>query len=77
MTQDLKPCPFCGSDKVFLHTPHFRYNLVEVGCANCGASGKAVDRPDEYLAIDAWNRRVENALENKTRDVQKNSRKIT
>lgn len=63
MTDDLKPCPFCGSERVCvaaegesgadargLSLPY------QARCQSCGAQATA--RFQRSLAIDAWNQRV-------------------
>lgn len=50
----LKPCPFCGSEKLYI------YVFSEgIRCDNCGA--KIIDKED---AIDRWNRRVGHGNQN-------------
>lgn len=47
---EIKPCPFCASNRVKLHQ-----NFDYVYCENCGARGSYFDgHPDD--AISAWNR---------------------
>lgn len=52
----LKPCPFCGSERLVLSA---RYALF-VGCKTCGAEGPDVrfDRCDPGVeAVRRWNHR--------------------
>lgn len=51
MSNDLKPCPFCGSGNV-------RYKEAEhaVVCARCKARGSIA--PDEEMAIRMWDERA-------------------
>lgn len=62
---NLKPCPFCGSDKIhcFDYDPYDGYqgNLTSyiVRCRTCGVE---VSRRTKVEAIAAWNRRVLNEL---------------
>lgn len=51
MSNDLKPCPFCGSGNV-------RYKEAEhaVECARCKARGSIA--PDEEMAIRMWGERA-------------------
>lgn len=72
----LKPCPFCGSDKLKVDSKRtFNYSTrrcsVSVRCMKCHARGSTVgiDMPtDKYnereicesAAIEAWNRRTNN-----------------
>ncbi|PHM33312.1 Lar family restriction alleviation protein [Xenorhabdus innexi] len=68
MANELKPCPFCGSDNV--GTEH-HYDFADkdyeawVNCYNCDASGSHAcwfdDVGEAYTeAIKVWNQRVEN-----------------
>ncbi len=63
MTEELKPCPFCGSNKItigYLEQPA-RYFITS--CLNCGAHGPKIERhmaSDEYTeSMIQWNRRAE------------------
>ena len=67
---ELKPCPFCGSEAVIIPTSRCSGRIVCIG--DCGIrTGKFWDEPmtepEENqakwrdLAIEAWNRRAENA----------------
>lgn len=50
----LKPCPFCGSQNVYVAQPNeIRYFIA---CGNCEASSGYF--PKEQRAIKAWNKRV-------------------
>lgn len=67
MTQELKPCPFCGgkakiqtirTNTIPTHAKHYCY------CKKCFAAGQAFsdyenDGSSVFKAISAWNRRVE------------------
>ncbi len=60
MDVELKPCPFCGSDRVFAHK-HFWHVVL---CQHCGAEGPASKEGEtvseaeaKAQAIAAWNRR--------------------
>lgn len=52
---DLKPCPFCGSNDLTIC-----YNVLRtytcVNCYKCGAEGGGCETKEE--AIEAWNERV-------------------
>ena len=54
MTEQLKPCPFCGGINV-IHSDYRMY------CHACGAEGPDADSADESAAIAAWNRRAQPA----------------
>lgn len=43
MDIELKPCPFCGSDEVFIHWQGARYGraIYFVKCEKCGAETRA------------------------------------
>lgn len=58
MSDKIKPCPFCGSNNIYI------YKACGVGCDDawiecleCGTKTKAFRDVDE--AIEEWNRRVE------------------
>lgn len=53
MTEELKPCPFCGSNLIKLEN----MGWPSVYCIKCGA--KVADR-SYALAIKKWNRRQTN-----------------
>ena len=60
MSDDLKPCPFCGWDAPYVRTTGLE---TEVYCQSCTAVGPLVHsvRPDEdvdEVAIELWNRRA-------------------
>ena len=74
-SNELKPCPFCGSECTVTWTEGKYGKFAFIECDLCGARSKAfgnvIDKRDERLfwdqpaftkAIKAWNRRVrENA----------------
>lgn len=49
---ELKPCPFCGSEKVKVYDHFWKYS---VNCLDCGTSTGISDIEKE--AIEKWNRR--------------------
>lgn len=56
MNDKLKPCPFCGGEKVrfaYLGTTESH----AICCENCGAESNEFDTEEE--AIEAWNTRAE------------------
>ena len=60
-TMNLKPCPFCGDDRVHIteHRFHNLSNSYGVECFNCKTqSYQFFDTPKE--AVEAWNRRAKN-----------------
>lgn len=50
MSEELKPCPFCGCDDI---RTHLEWSMI---CANCGAEGSLTDSRADAIA--AWNRRA-------------------
>ena len=61
MSEKLEPCPFCGSDDVFVVEHHFykTEDCFGVQCDNCKTqSYQFYDSKNE--AIEAWNRRAKN-----------------
>ena len=65
MSDDLKPCPFCGWDAPYVRTTGIE---TEVYCENCTAIGPLVHSvgPDEdvdEVAIKLWNRRAKTKAE--------------
>lgn len=53
---DVKPCPFCGSSRVELHTRD-RIHSVECGSCNARMPAYPMDTTKEQ-AVAAWNRRT-------------------
>lgn len=49
----LKPCPFCGSKGIIMHTE----KLIYIECRNCGC--RTSDLCVEEVAIERWNRRAD------------------
>ncbi len=52
----LKPCPFCGREKIEFNKPEEYYDEFECECDDCGARGGWEDT--EELAAENWNKRV-------------------
>lgn len=64
ISNDLKPCPFCGSTNVH----NERYAMIgapsQVVCMGCGATSKEADSPEEAARL--WNQRTPTEKENET-----------
>ena len=65
---ELKPCPFCGGKAEYKNEEREgRSDISYVFCENCGARGEYFLVNDVYsskdYAIEAWNRRAEDAVE--------------
>ena len=58
MADELKPCPFCGSDSIRVECFAEKYYKYVVVCNNCGV--KTGNEHIEAIAIAAWNRRAGN-----------------
>ena len=60
MVAEVKSCPFCGSNYVFVRTTHRKDGLwntqYEVYCSKCSAIGGS--RTDETKAREDWNTRI-------------------
>ena len=52
MTEELKPCPFCGGEA---EVRMFTATLIFVQCKNCLAGSTAFSTDEE--AVTAWNKR--------------------
>ena len=50
---ELKPCPFCGKDRLYVHQDSAEEFIIL--CLKCGTTGPI--SPTEQQAIDAWNKR--------------------
>lgn len=57
MTEQLKPCPFCGEYANLLKGSSFSNDYWFVECARCLARTREVNSPDD--AIRLWNKRKE------------------
>lgn len=51
---ELKPCPFCGSEKV---KAQHGVGMVMILCYKCGATVSFYEKERKEQAIEAWNRR--------------------
>ena len=60
---DLKPCPFCGGESMLVNTVALAERCKSVMCMRCKAKvnnfSSYSDERSAELAIEAWNRRVE------------------
>lgn len=57
MSDDLKPCPFCGANRARFVNPG-PGEQVYVVCDFCGARGQRYRTGAESLATNAWNTRA-------------------
>lgn len=65
MPNDLKPCPFCGSEaKLYIQKVIGGYDYAYVICPSCKISTAKYDASTQYCAkdkaIDDWNKREAN-----------------
>lgn len=58
MSEELKPCPFCGSKRIGISSNGKVYVAV---CTNCKASTNLAARKED--AIYLWNKRAESTNE--------------
>lgn len=58
---ELKPCPFCGGEAEVINNGYF----VDVSCKdmNCRGYADILSCKTTKEAIEAWNRRVDNAVD--------------
>lgn len=52
MSEELKPCPFCGNENIQFFIDDCGYTMI---CTECMALGPLVGKQE--AAISAWNRR--------------------
>ena len=52
---DLKPCPFCGSDEIYI-TWYEQNKKYSIGCNNCPVDMFGYETDEE--AAKAWNKRA-------------------
>lgn len=73
MSENLKPCPFCGSTMIKLKTSTSKQTsgkYFQYACRSCGAQSRPFgalterEEPDcQALALEAWNMRNDNTDE--------------
>jgi Lar family restriction alleviation protein len=61
MTEELKPCPFCGGEASFTLTESRAGKWGFVKCGSCGATCNDDDVGDADWCVDVWNRRAPSA----------------
>lgn len=70
MTDELKPCPFCGSEWVLTHRPA-NGAQPHIICKGCNASGPYTAGMTEAQWKSAWNTRAEDtALQQRVRELE-------
>ena len=71
MTEELKPCPFCGGEAKCIEF----YGLYHVICCNCYVAGK--DCSTRESAVSAWNTRpIENELSGKIGKLESENKRL-
>lgn len=55
MSEELKPCPFCGESKAITTEETLANGLWASLCDRCGACGPVCE--DKLVAIQQWNER--------------------
>ncbi len=58
MSEELKPCPFCGGEARF---ETYGGTACAVVCQTCGCGTPTMRLDDGMIAADLWNRRAERA----------------
>lgn len=53
--KNLKPCPFCGSEKV---KAQHGIEMVMILCYKCGATVSFYEKERKEQTVEAWNRRA-------------------
>lgn len=60
MSEDVKPCPFCGNPEPELERIGNRHQSALVVCGQCGARMESCDEGED--SFDSWNRRSPSPL---------------
>ena len=55
--EELKPCPFCGSEDIYVSRSGLDDDASTICCKSCGAKSGLCD--DEATAINTWNTRFD------------------
>ena len=58
MSEELKPCPFCGTSELLGFEPSHEGGWTVVKCRKCGCSGSTGRSTSEPEAVAWWNRRA-------------------
>lgn len=56
MSEFLKPCPFCGSEQIYIYLKNVNYNKWVTVCGTCLAKGGIGETRSEAAAL--WNTRM-------------------
>jgi Lar family restriction alleviation protein len=75
MSEELKPCPFCGSKNVVVYELKGQKTLW-IECKGCWASSNALDSSKKAQAIKLWNTRTDTALREALEPLQEFARKV-
>ena len=61
MSEELKPCPFCGGEDIYLKEVDLDFafsTYYHVRCLTCNCNLDSIQNTSKSKAIEAWNRRV-------------------
>jgi Lar family restriction alleviation protein len=59
MSEEIKPCPFCGGEvRIEIYDDCYDDNTRRVSCKNDNCIGAHIWPESESEAIEAWNKRV-------------------
>ena len=56
MSEFLKPCPFCGSEQIYIYLKNVNYNKWYAVCSTCLAKGGLGEKRSEAVIL--WNTRM-------------------